>query len=34
MLDEDLATIDNCEDDDQPDLKEEIELIRHGTSPC
>jgi hypothetical protein len=33
MLDDDLATIDHCQHDDQPDLKEEIQLIRHGASP-
>jgi hypothetical protein len=33
MLDEHLATIDYRQHDDQPDLKEEIQLIRHGASP-
>jgi hypothetical protein len=34
MLDEHLATIDYRQHDDQPDLEEEIQLIRHGASPC
>jgi hypothetical protein len=33
MLDEHLATIDYRQHDDQPDLKEQIQLIRHGASP-
>ena len=34
MLDEHLATIDYRQHDDQPDLEEEIQLIRDGASPC
>jgi hypothetical protein len=33
ILDEHLATIDYRQHDDQPDLDEEIQLIRHGASP-
>jgi hypothetical protein len=32
MLDENLATIDYRQHDDQPDLEEQIQLIRHGAS--
>jgi hypothetical protein len=33
MLNERLATIDYRQHDDQPDLDEEIQLLRHGASP-
>jgi hypothetical protein len=33
MLDEHLTAIEYCQQDDQPDLDEEIQLIGHGASP-